>query len=901
MIPAFLKAKGYRSYSSLDLDFTGLSPFLLCGPKGAGKSSIPDMILWALTGKSTSADARGHVKLGSDFCQVEFGFTHAGNLYRVIRSLSLKSARGKSDCQLQVSNGNGGWIAKTGKGIAETDAEIEKIIGMGYEALTCGPVSLQDGSGKFVDPPELRIDGRVYKGRSARLQVLIKMLGLSEYEQLRIAAISEGRTLDGQAGILEAQVASADTTLAGRAEIETALSQTETTIQIARQTAQEAQEAIESFTGQLATLQAEIEAGRRQYSGLPADERAMADLEASEHAKERTLERYRGILDHRAEIEAKALESATLIRQADALRVELAGIEAEIKGLEGQKAPAEARLKAAKEKLAVLQVRLADVRKRLAARGEQEAKVERLKAARTERETMNTSIRATDEQIATARASRDAITTANAEAQKKRGEILTEEKKIKTQADGLVPLIQGTENRAKMLERVPCIGMAIDHDRHPGDGGFLTDLCPLLAEARQNKAGLPTLLEKHANLCAWQRLTLPVIQPTETLDASLRTLTAQKTQHQDRLVALDGEIRTLTPAEAELAALDTLAADLPRLEEEERTAGEEVHRLMSEVDELAVSLGSARSKSLDLQSKIGVDESILSSLARWVALVPEIALAERELPVIEADRLQILRQMAALSLRINEAMAAQKVLDNKEFTLSEDRAKMSLHRASLSRARADEQMATDVAAQYRATLASLEKLAGERDAAEKEAGELRTRYTRLLALGEAYKTIPIMILENIAVPVLEEECNKFLMRTSPNRMQVRLETQKEIKSRDTLADGLEIYVRDVVGERSLDDYSGGQHRELFIAFRIAFATLQARRSGAGVEMLWIDEAFDNQGTEAVDVTVRALQEIRTDFPFLAVVSHMPEMRDVFPNRLHVTGGPEDSKVELVRA
>jgi exonuclease SbcC len=888
MIPTFLRAKGYRSYSSLDLDLHGIRSMLLFGPKGAGKSSIPDMILWALTGRSTSADSRGHVKLGHDFCQVEFGFTHGGSLYRVVRSLSLKSARGKSDCQLQVSDGNGGWIAKTGKSIAETDAEIEKVIGMGYEALTCGPFSIQDESGKFVSPPPIRLDGKEYKGKSARLQVLIKMLGLSEYEQLRIAATSEARTLDGQAGTLETQVAAADATLLDRPLVESELASDESLIQTARKTAQEAQEAIELLTGQLATLQAEIEAGQRQCASLAADERAMADLEASAHAKERTLERYRGILDHRAEIEAKALESATLSRQAEALRVDLAGIEAEIRGLEGQKAPAVARLRAAKEKLILVQARLADIQKLLATRREQEARVARLRGARTARDTVSTSIKATDEQITTARSSRDAITATNAEAQKRRGEILAEGKKIQAQVGGLVPLIAGHEKRTAIMGIVPCIGK-----------GDLPDTCPLLADARSSVGPLAEAKEQYESLCSWRLPDLPEIHPTESLDTALRTLTTQKTQQQGRLTALDAEIRTLTPAEAELAALDTLAGEVPRLEGEERQGAAESLSAQNEIDMLAVALSSLSEAFGVTTRALTACDSGITERAKWVALVPEITLAERELPVIEADRLQVLGQMAALSLRINEATAAQKVLEAKEFTLSEDRAKMGLYRASLSRARADEQLATDAAAQHRATLAKLNDLFNERNAAAKEANDLRTRHVRLVALSEAYKQIPVLIIDNIAVPVLEEETNKFLAKTSPSKMQVRLDTQKEIKSRDTLADGLEIYIRDVAGERSLDEYSGGQRRELFVAFRIAFAKLQARRSGVGIEMLFIDEAFDNQGEDAVEINVQALQEIQADFPFLSIISHVPQMRDVFPHCLSVSGGPLDSKVEWV--
>jgi exonuclease SbcC len=875
---------------ALDLDFRDMHSVLIWGPKGAGKSLIIRLILWVLTGEDSSDNPRGPVKPGKDFCQGEFGFTHGGSLYRAIRSESLKTARRKSDCQFHVSDGNGRWIPKTGKTIAETNAAIKKIIGMDYQALTCGPISLQDQSGKFVDPPELRIEGRVYKGKSARLQVLANMVVGSEYEQLRIAASSEARTLDGQAGTLEAQVASADATLADQPGIQSELYRAEGTIQTARQTAQEAQEAIELLTSQIATLQAEIEAGQRQCASLVADGRAMADLEASEHAKERTLERYRGILDHRAEIEAQALESATLSRQADALRVELAGIEAEIKGLEGQRVPAEGRLKVAREKLVGVQSRLDDVRKRLAARGEQEARVTWLRAARTDRDTANTNILATDEQIATARSGRDAIITANAEAQKRRGEVLAYEEKNKAQIGGLLPLIHGYEKRTAVMGIVPCIGT-----------GDLSDRCPLLRDARESVGPLEAVRTEKKILCAWQCPTLPDIQPTGALDGALRTLTTQKTQQQGLLIALESEIRTLTPAEAELAALNTLEAEVPRLDEEERGCRAEVDGLIEAVTRLEIEAAAHRGGMLNKKAELETIAGKIMGLAKWVSLVPEIVLAERELPGIETDLTALAGQIAALSKRIKEALAVQADLAVKEKTLAEARTDLEAQRATASHSRADEQVATDAAAQHRATLASLKKLAGERDVAAKEAGALQTRHVLLVALAEAYKQIPVLIIDNIAVPILEEETNKFLSRTSPSKMQVRLETQKEVKSRDTLADGLEIYIRDVAGERSLDDYSGGQRRELFVAFRIAFAKLQARRSGVGIEMLFIDEAFDNQGEDAVEINVRALREIQADFPFLAVVSHMPQMREVFPCRLEISGGPVDSKVELVTA
>lgn len=897
MRPVFIRAKGFRSYGHLDLDLSDIHSLLIFGPKGSGKSSILDAILWALTGKSTSADSRGHVRLGADLCQVEIGFTHAGSLYRVTRTQSLKTARGKSDLQLAVWSGYDGdgdpfpaWIPKGGKGIDETEAEIERIIGMGYEGLTCGPFSLQDQAGKFLDPPELRIDGKVYRGRSARLQVFVKMMGLSGYEQLRGAATTEARDLDAKAGTLEAQVASADITLASRPEAVSALSQAESTIQTARQVAQEAQGLIEALTGQVGALQAEIESGRRQCAGLAADQKALADLGASQHAKEAALTRYRGILDHRAEIEAKAAESEVLSKQADALRLELAGIEAEIKGLESQKAPAEARLKAAKEKLDGIQGRLSGLQKRLAKRGELETKVELLKRARADRETANAGVQTTDELIASTRTSRDGITKANAGAQEGRGRILAEEKKTKAQADGLLPLIRGHEKRTAVMGIVPCIGI-----------GDLSDRCPLLADARESVGPLSELRTRHAALCAWERPTLPEVHLTDELDASLKALTGRKAADQGRLTALESEIRTLIPAEAEIAGLDALAGEVPRLEEEERTTTAGVDSLIAEVTHLEIEAAAHRGGLMTRRANLIEIEADIKGRARWVSLVPEIGLAERELPRIEADLVVISQQICDLKARIEEARAVQQDLAVKDQALTVARGNLEVLRVRGSLARADESVATAAAAQHRAALTGLEKLAEEREAAAKEAGALRSRHSLLVALAEAYRQIPVMILETMAVPILEEEVNRALLRYSPNKAQVRIETQREIKSRDTLADGLEIYVRDVVGERPIDSFSGGQRFDLFLAFRVGLAKLQARRSGAGVECLVVDEGWGSQDAGSLQEMVEALKEMRKDYPLFIAISHVEAMKEAFENHLLVSGGPEDSRAELVTA
>jgi DNA repair protein SbcC/Rad50 len=168
-------------------------------------------------------------------------------------------------------------------------------------------------------------------------------------------------------------------------------------------------------------------------------------------------------------------------------------------------------------------------------------------------------------------------------------------------------------------------------------------------------------------------------------------------------------------------------------------------------------------------------------------------------------------------------------------------------------------------------------------------------------LAEAYRAIPLMILEHTAIPALETEANRVLARVSRSGMRVELRTQREVKSRDTLADSLDIVVTDQVGQRAYEDYSGGQNFQIDLALRIALAKLQAHRAGMAVETLVIDEGFGSQSAECLEGIMDALRAVQEEFPLLLVVSHVEGMRDTFGARIAVSGGPQDSRAELVAA
>ena len=534
MRPLWLKGKNIGGYPVLDLDFRGINSVGIFGPTGAGKSYVPRAELLALTGENQSADPVGHIRKGSDLCQVEFGFEHAGSTYRIIHTDSLKSAKKKTDRQFQVSDGNGGWTPISGKGLAETDAAIVRAIGMGFNELVMGPFAIQEKAGLFLEPGRIRIDGRDLSGKSARLEITKKLAGLSHYEQWRVMAAAEARDLDAKAGVLEAQVAVSDGELVRREQVSADLAASEAGIQEARVGAQAAQDSKSILEAEAQGLSIQIEATRAQTASLEADRKALAESGATLTGKQGKREGYRRLLERRQEIEAQATQAAGLDVFIAEQRQALSGIAAEGKGIAENVKAAEGRISEADGKVGTARGKLADARKKVESRPILERKVSRLVEARSERQGCATRIQAADTSITDQQAELDAVSRANQEATKRRGEILAEEKRVTAEKQGLVPLIAGHELRTSVMETVPCMGV-----------DDLPERCPLLKDARASVGPLNELREKQKRLCAWVKPVLPELQSTTLMDATLKTLLVTKATAQRQAESLDKEIQGL--------------------------------------------------------------------------------------------------------------------------------------------------------------------------------------------------------------------------------------------------------------------------------------------------------------------------------------------------------------------
>jgi DNA repair protein SbcC/Rad50 len=153
------------------------------------------------------------------------------------------------------------------------------------------------------------------------------------------------------------------------------------------------------------------------------------------------------------------------------------------------------------------------------------------------------------------------------------------------------------------------------------------------------------------------------------------------------------------------------------------------------------------------------------------------------------------------------------------------------------------------------------------------------------------------LLIEMALPDIENEANDLLGRMTDNRMHVKFDTQEETKTgkvKETLA----ITIADELGTRDYEMFSGGEAFRINFAIRIALSRLLAKRAGAPLPTLIIDEGFGTQDAIALEKVKEAINSIQNDFEKILVITHMEELKDAFPTRIDVVKTAEGSTVRV---
>ncbi len=389
------------------------------------------------------------------------------------------------------------------------------------------------------------------------------------------------------------------------------------------------------------------------------------------------------------------------------------------------------------------------------------------------------------------------------------------------------------------------------------------------------------------------------------IDAELQDLRYQESQHQEMRESL----HQLAAAETEYARL-----------QEAQVQAEKTNATLAEAVEKYELAHKYLEKDLYAQEERKELEQVRGHL--------------QELGYDAAEHRQVSEQiselMAAVALR-ERLIAAQQRHDATQETLSRNATELTQIADALEtlgktlpQIEDEFKMLAKVEEQFTALSERLAQLRTERDQLLQQQGSLQVRYDQCLEMSEerdklheqmrsseqevwVYQQlseafgkdgIQALIIEN-AVPEIEEEANAILARLTDNRIQIAIESLRDLKKGGT-RETLDIKIADEIGERSYHLYSGGEAFRTNFALRIALSKVLARRAGTRLRTLIIDEGFGTQDSQGIEHLIEAIQEISRDFDKVIVVTHMPELKNAFPVQIEVTKHPDvGSRFEIV--
>jgi exonuclease SbcC len=174
----------------------------------------------------------------------------------------------------------------------------------------------------------------------------------------------------------------------------------------------------------------------------------------------------------------------------------------------------------------------------------------------------------------------------------------------------------------------------------------------------------------------------------------------------------------------------------------------------------------------------------------------------------------------------------------------------------------------------------------------------RIRRFKFLEKSCGRQGVQALLIEH-ALPDIEERANQLIERLSGGAMQIYFDTQRKLKTKDALAETLDIRIEDKDGVRPYDNYSGGEQFRVNFAIRLALSQLLAHRAGARLQTLVIDEGFGSQDPQGRQRLVEAINAVRDEFACILVITHIAELRDAFSTRIEIQKTTAGSVIHVV--
>ncbi|MCR4393285.1 MAG: SMC family ATPase [Dehalococcoidales bacterium] len=853
MIPIQLKLRNFMCYRDNvpPINFESIHTACISGNNGNGKSALIDAMTWALWGKTRASSDDELIHTGQTEAEVQFDFAQGQERYRVIRKRSRprsSKSSGQSILEFQVSTPDG-FKVLTGDSIDQTQRKIINILHMDYETFINSAFLKQGRADEFTK-----------KRPGERKEILGNILQLSVYDELEQIAREHVREIENQISIIDTSLKNLQDEIdrktlyeAEYEQVKAELIQVDSRVHEIEQSLsslRKKNELLENRRIQLSELELRIrdtEHNYRIWQDQVTLHRSRIIVYEELLARRSEIEqKYRNLIENRRlcdELDQKYRRVNSLTQAKHKLEMAILKASEKLNELHAITADRIRELQSNVDRLPQIQAQIRQIDNLLLSLAEKEAEIESKKD----------SLRLAQARIHFLQAEQTRLTQEIEQleeklkllAQQKGGTCpLCEsplgedgQKRIETryQADKTRLATALSQNKAELQEK-EAEARALEHDIISAEKSLKTEKDSAQSQKGRLSKTLNDINEASTKL-ADEKSNLSLIE--EKLARKDFALEEQNT-----LSAIEQQIRECAYDPQQHEMIKNLVAEMAQYEEEWRKLQEAERLIVEEKEAEAKALKTAETLVLNLENDSRRKNVLLNEIQGLTGVADELASTEK----------------------------AYREISAKQKSLQE----------SLGAARARLERLAELSEQYR-----------QKENQRKELAKQMKIYQELsVAFGK--NGIQAMLIET-AIPEIEAEANKLLSRMTDNRMHVKVELQKPKKTGGT-RETLDIVISDELDTRPYEMFSGGEAFRIDFAIRIALSKLLARRAGAPLPILIIDEGFGTQDSTGIEKIKEAITSIQDDFQKILVITHIADFKDAFPVRIEVVKTPEGSSI-----
>lgn len=865
MIPKKLRIKNFLSYGerTSELDFDLFQFAVLTGKNGAGKSSLIEAIPFCIWGQGRENKSE-LLRKGASEARLELEFELQKNIYRITRLLKVARSSVSQELEFAIYDASiNDFRSLTHERMRDTEAEIQKRIGITYETFTNSAFFAQGKADSFIK-----------NGPTDRRKVLSEILGLGRYEMLSEKAKSVAKSIQGKIDssfarieLLKLDVASLPLLrrecAAKRAEehdleaeldaIEASLLAIDSDLLVFQQK----EKALAVMNAELASLTKELDQETRL---LRQKESEVSVIDQRLQTRDALLLKQQACEVLKKEVEL--LEERQV--RAQALKERIATLEG---NYNTKRANLEAERKSAQGQLLNLNQMIAQRQKRverkptlLQEHRSLQAKIDTLKKDCARLPEIESLRDATRTKISD---SKSAIASAKTQMQ-----TISEKGKAVKELSNECPLCKSPiddRHKAHIVETYRNEYRVYQSQiKHHEDK--LQALQQALSQYEQEVTSLKQKEREQQQLLNELNKITTEMTSLEEQECELKKLESDKIVQDAKQKESELALQFLAHAKTEI---ETLHADLsaigydPHLHQRKKS---ELNSFESIEKDLATLDAYASRRNVLLQ-EISEHQSRSESLLQQHALKEQDANALREAlqakAELEARRQTILHHKREKSIQLRDASSKRLALE-----------------ASIAEKEEKESLLLKLQAEIAPELENLEAY-------------------KILTSAYGVKGVQQLLIEK-AIPEIERLSNELLAQLTNNLFSLSFQTERQTNT-GTTQQTLEILISDAnANTRPYETFSGGERFRIDFALRLALSKYLATTSGTPIKMLVIDEGFGTQDQTGIEAMVEVMNQVSDDFEKLILITHLEEMQDAFPTRIVVEKDPlKGSRFEVI--